>query len=70
MKDAATGTMEKVGDVIRFTEVVLRPRATIAAGDVVAARALHDKAHAQCFIASSVNFEVRHEAVVVLSAPG
>lgn len=26
--------------------------------------ALHERAHALCFIASSVNFEVRHEAVI------
>jgi organic hydroperoxide reductase OsmC/OhrA len=25
---------------------------------------LHEKAHATCFIASSVNFPVRHEAIV------
>lgn len=70
-EDAASGTMQKVGDVIRFTEVILRPKATIAAGDVEAALALHHKAHEQCFIACSVNFEVRHEAVVTeLSARG
>lgn len=72
-EDAASGTMEKVGEVTRFTEVVLHPRATIAAGDLEKARALHAKAHEQCFIASSVNFDVRHEAVVVvreLSVPG
>lgn len=54
----------------RFTRVVLRPRVTVAAGgDVARARALHEQAHAQCFIASSVNFPVEHEASVHESEP-
>lgn len=64
-EDRATGTMEKVDRVVRFTEVVLRPRVTITPGsDLMKARALHARAHASCFIANSVNFPVRHEPVI------
>jgi organic hydroperoxide reductase OsmC/OhrA len=67
-EDAAHGTMDKRDGKVRFTEVVLRPRVTIAAGgDVEKAHALHERAHAICFIASSVNFEVRHEAVITVA---
>ena len=70
-EDRAHGTMDRVDGKTRFTEVVLRPRVTIApGGDVEKARALHERAHSLCFIASSVNFEVRHEAeIVVAKAP-
>jgi organic hydroperoxide reductase OsmC/OhrA len=65
-EDDATGTMQRVERVTRFTEVVLRPRVTIAAGDDAdKARALHEKAHAECFIANSVNFPVRVEPMIV-----
>ncbi len=64
-EDDATGTMEQKDGKMRFTEVVLRPRVVIAAGgDLEKAKALHERAHEACFIASSVNFPVRHEAVV------
>jgi organic hydroperoxide reductase OsmC/OhrA len=53
----------------RFTEVVLRPKVTLAAGsDGNAAQALHEEAHRHCFIAASVNFPVRHEAETKLAA--
>ena len=58
--DDAVGTM--VEDQARggfFTEVVLRPVVTLAAGDVAVAESLHDKAHHLCFIGNSVNFPVR-----------
>lgn len=49
----------------RFERVVLRPVVTVAPGsDVARARALHERAHARCFIASSVNFPVSHEPEV------
>ncbi len=67
-EDRAEGTMDKRDGKMRFTEVVLRPRVTIAVGsDVEKARALHERAHAICFIASSVNFDVRHEPVIILA---
>lgn len=64
-EDAASGTMVTEGGGGRFTEVVLRPRVMVAAGaDLARARQLHEKAHAICFVANSVNFPVRHEAEV------
>ena len=65
-EDQASGTMVQEGNGGRFTEVVLRPRVTVAAGsDLDKARALHEKAHADCFVANSVNFPVRIEAEIV-----
>lgn len=54
-----------------FTEVVLRPQVTVTAAELAAelvdrATALHQDAHRLCFIASSVNFPVRHEPVILL----
>ncbi|QOC91870.1 OsmC family protein [Micromonospora craniellae] len=66
--DAATGSMttDNATGSGHFTEVVLRPRVTLAdpaAADT--ATALHDDAHRVCFIANSVNFPVRHEPTTV-----
>jgi organic hydroperoxide reductase OsmC/OhrA len=66
-EDAATGTMEETRGAGRFKEVVLHPRVTIASGDPDKARALHEEAHATCFIAASVNFPVRCEPEIVVS---
>jgi len=61
-EDHAAGDMRETADGGgRFTGVVLRPRVTISAGDPGLARALHEKAHRLCFIASSVNFPVTCE---------
>jgi organic hydroperoxide reductase OsmC/OhrA len=64
--DEASGTMEESSDGGgRFTEVVLRPRVTVAAEDMAdAAKRLHADASAKCFIANSVNFPVGHEPVI------
>jgi organic hydroperoxide reductase OsmC/OhrA len=52
-----------------FTEVVLRPSVTVASADMEdRARELHEEASEKCFIASSVNFPVRHEASVTVAA--
>jgi organic hydroperoxide reductase OsmC/OhrA len=68
-EDDATGTMQLVERVMRFSEVVLHPHVTLAAGaDVDRARALHPEAHAACFIASSVSFPVRNEPSFVIIA--
>lgn len=68
-EDRATGTMARVDGVTRFTEVVLHPRVIVAAGaDLDRARALHERAHAICFIASSVNFPVRNEPQIQVRA--
>ncbi|HUQ89967.1 MAG TPA: OsmC family protein [Vicinamibacterales bacterium] len=60
-EDDAIGTM--VEDVERggyFTEVILRPRVTLAPGsDAALATSLHERAHHFCFVANSVNFPVR-----------
>jgi organic hydroperoxide reductase OsmC/OhrA len=67
-EDKAIGTMARVNGVTRFTEVVLHPRVVVAPGaDADKARALHTRAHAICFIANSVNFEVKHEPVIVIA---
>jgi organic hydroperoxide reductase OsmC/OhrA len=64
-EDDASGTMQREGGVIRFTEATLHPRVTVAAGtDLERARALHERAHAECFIANSVNFPVRNEPAI------
>jgi organic hydroperoxide reductase OsmC/OhrA len=63
-EDRATGTMAIKDRRMRFVDVLLAPKVTIARGDREKAIALHDQAHEQCFIASSVNFPVRHEPVV------
>ncbi len=65
-EDQAEGTMAIKDKRMRFTEVVLRPRVTLAPGaDQARAMAAHGQAHDECFIANSVNFPVRHEATVV-----
>jgi organic hydroperoxide reductase OsmC/OhrA len=68
-EDQATGTMARIDGKIRFREVTLRPRVRLLPGsDVEQARALHEKAHAECFIASSVNFPVVNEPEIVEEA--
>jgi organic hydroperoxide reductase OsmC/OhrA len=64
--DAARGVMvENADGGGHFTEVVLRPRVTVASAAMIdKATALHAEAHAKCFVASSMNFPVRHEPVV------
>ncbi len=62
--DAATATMVTSGNGGRMTEVVLHPAVTVAEESMVEQLpALHETAHRDCFIASSVNFPVRHEPV-------
>ena len=64
--DDASGVMKVTADGGgRFELVSLHPRVEIAEKDKQALAAeLHEKAHGLCFIASSVNFPVRHEAIV------
>ena len=65
-EDEASGTMMANRNGGRFTEVILRPHVTIAAGgDVTLATKLHETAHEQCYIASSCNFAVLHEPTIV-----
>lgn len=65
-RDHAQGVMVETADGGgHFESVTLRPRVIIAAGgDLALAERLHAEAHAKCFIANSVNFPVRHEALV------
>ncbi len=65
-RDQAISTMVETEDGGgHVTEVVLRPRVTIrAGGDSGLAERLHDRAHALCFVANSVNFPVRIEAKI------
>ena len=65
--DTAIGVMaEDDDDGGRFEEVILRPVVTVAdAGMVDKAARLHEEASKRCFIASSVNFPVRHEPRIV-----
>lgn len=68
-EDDASGEMTLIDGKIRFREVTLHPRVTIAdAARIDEALALHERAHAECFIANSVNFPVRHEATVTAAA--
>jgi organic hydroperoxide reductase OsmC/OhrA len=66
--DHAEGTLVVDARGGRFSEVVLRPEVTLAAGDAAKAAALHDDAHHACFIANSVSFPVRCEPRIVVSA--
>ena len=61
--DEPLGTLSEADDGSgQFAEVVLRPTVTVAEdGMIDAAQALHDAAHATCFIARSVSFPVRHQ---------
>ncbi len=57
---------EGAGGGGQFTSVTLRPRVTLAAGaDAAKAHALHERAHALCFIARSVNFSVAVQPEIV-----
>lgn len=65
-EDRATGTLgagaHGTPGKLSMQEVVLHPLVTLGAGvSEEEARAIHDKAHANCFIANSVNFPVRIE---------
>jgi len=61
-EDRSEATMVEAPRAGRFTDVVLRPIVTITAeSDETLAHDLHERAHAECFIANSVNFPVRHE---------
>ena len=67
-EDRATGTLGVAGPGAKMSlqEVTLRPRVTVAQGTNLAeAMALHERAHANCFIANSVNFPVTHVAEII-----
>lgn len=69
--DNATGTLATgqygVNGKMSMQEVVLQPQVVVARGtNLDEANALHENAHANCFVANSVNFPVR--CVPVISA--
>jgi organic hydroperoxide reductase OsmC/OhrA len=54
----------------RFLSAVLRPKISVQEGaDLELAAALHQKVHAFCFIARSVNFPVRYEPTFKIVGP-
>ena len=64
-KDHATGTMiEHLAGGGNFTGITLRPHVVVANASMIEkALELHHKAHEICYIANSVNFEVKNEPV-------
>ena len=68
-EDNATGVMEEDGrGGGKFTEIMLRPTVTIAdARHLDRATELHHRAHELCFIASSLNCEIRLEATMKIA---
>jgi organic hydroperoxide reductase OsmC/OhrA len=69
-EDAPYGLMaETDDDGGHFTEVMLRPKVTVADAEMAGkAQELHEQANEKCFIASSVNFPVRHESSVTVAS--
>lgn len=66
-EDSASGTLLVEGAAGgHFTEIVLRPKVTISAGDPELAASLHDQAHSGCYVGSSVNFPVRFEPTITV----
>ena len=67
-QDAAEGTMQETPDGGgHFTGVTLHPVVTVRESSMLeTAHSLHAEAHKRCFIASSVNFPVRHEAQCIV----
>lgn len=67
--DEAVGQLvETAGNSGHFAWAELRPRVTVAdAAMAERAQELHHEAHRQCFIANSVNFEVRNVPSVVVA---
>jgi organic hydroperoxide reductase OsmC/OhrA len=64
--DDATGTLGMRDGKMRMLEVVLWPRVRVSRAELLeTARALHESAHANCFMANSVNFEVRVQPIVI-----
>ena len=70
-QDAVSGTLALgTAGGGRFEEVTLRPDVAIAGdADQDIARQLHDRAHAQCFIANSCGIPIRHVATVRQAQP-
>lgn len=66
-RDDAVGTMAIKDGKMRFVSVLLHPHVVIAEPEKLErAKALHTRAHAECFIANSVNFPVGNDPVVTV----
>jgi peroxiredoxin-like protein len=64
--DSATGTLAIKDGKMRMVEIVLWPQVRIAEpARIDEARELHTKAHANCFMSNSVNFEVKIQPTVM-----
>ena len=61
-EDRATGRLGKgPSGKMQMEHVMLRPKVTVAKGtDLAMVNAMHEKAHAYCFMANSVNFPVEN----------
>lgn len=72
-EDRATGVLTLEGGGGRFTGVALHPIVTVAGGDGGAdlelAEQLHETAHEQCFIASSVRVPIRCQPTIRTAGP-
>ncbi|MDR1989926.1 MAG: OsmC family protein [Acidobacteriaceae bacterium] len=65
MRCAATGTLDRVDGVMRFTTIELHVHLTLAEGiDHGLAHRVLDKAKRSCLITNSMNAEVRLEATI------
>jgi organic hydroperoxide reductase OsmC/OhrA len=65
LRAVVTGTLGKIEGKVRFREATLHVTTEIDGGaDADHARQLHEAAHENCFMASSVNFPLRVEATV------
>lgn len=64
--DKAEGLMEEQQDGSgHFKGVTLKPQIIVTKAEMVdIAKGLHPEAHKKCFIANSLNFEVKHEATI------
>lgn len=59
-QDEPQGILELVGSHGRFTEITLMPKITILEEDKIEeTKHLQEKAHQKCYIANSVNFDVK-----------
>jgi peroxiredoxin-like protein len=67
MSVEAEGVVDRVGGVTRFTEIVLRPRVTVAAGtDRERALRVLEKSEKACLVSASLSTPIRLEPEVVV----
>lgn len=60
------GVVDRVDGVLRFTEIVLRPRLTVAAGtDAARAQRALEKAERSCLVSASLSTPIRVEPEIL-----